>query len=147
MMHYPGPDGVGHGQGFMSAPYLAEVTDTDALIGQVLDAVAADADLAASTVVIVTSDHGGLGMSHADATQAVNYTVPFLTWGAGVAAGMDLYSLNPDRADPGTGRPDYTAAVGPVRNAESGNLIADLLGFGPIPGSGINTGQSLDLAP
>lgn len=147
MMHYPGPDGVGHGQGFMSAPYLAEVTDTDALIGQVLDAIAADAELAASTAVVVTSDHGGLGTSHADPTQAFNYTVPFFAWGAGVAAGMDLYALNPDRADPGTGRPDYTAGVGPVRNAEAGNLIAELLGFSAIPGSGINTGQSLDLAP
>jgi len=147
MMHYPGPDGVGHGQGFLSAPYLAEVTDTDALIGRILDTIAADADLAATTTVVVTSDHGGLGMSHADATQAANYTVPFFAWGAGVAAGMDLYALNPDRSDPGTGRPDYSAAVGPVRNAEVGNLIAELLDLAAISGSRINTGQSLDVSP
>lgn len=146
MMHYPGPDGVGHGQGFMSAPYVAEVGATDALIGQILDAVAGDPELAASTVVVVTSDHGGLGMSHADATQAVNYTVPLFAWGAGVAAGADLYALNPDRADPGTGRPDYTAPIQPIRNAEVGNLVAELLGFGPIPASRINLAQSLDLA-
>ncbi|MBA3252465.1 MAG: alkaline phosphatase family protein [Geodermatophilaceae bacterium] len=146
MMHYPGPDGVGHGQGFMSAPYVAEVGATDALIGQLLDAVAGDPELAASTVVVVTSDHGGLGMSHADATQAVNYTVPLFAWGAGVAAGADLYTRNPDRADPATGRPDYSAPIQPIRNAEVGNLIAELLGFGPIPGSRINLNQSLDLA-
>ncbi|MDQ3464540.1 MAG: alkaline phosphatase family protein [Actinomycetota bacterium] len=147
MMHYPRPDGVGHGQGFMSEPYLAQVTGTDALIGQILDTIAADAELAASTVVVLTSDHGGLGTSHAEPTLAANYTVPFFAWGAGVAAGMDLYALNPDRSDPGTGRPDYTGALGPVRNAEAANLIAELLGFGAIPGSAINTGQSLDLAP
>jgi len=147
MMHYPGPDGVGHGQGFMSQPYLAEVTATDALIGQILDTVVADPELAASTVVLVTSDHGGLGTSHADPSLAVNYTVPFFAWGAGVAAGADLYGLNPDRADPGTGRPDYAASTGPIRNAEVGNLAAELLGYGAIPGSRINVGQSLDLAP
>jgi hypothetical protein len=145
MIHYPGPDQTGHAQGYMSAAYVAEVADTGELIGELLDTIAGDPELAASTTVIVTSDHGGLGTSHADATAQVNYTVPVFAWGVGVTAGSDLYALNPDRADPGTTRPDYTAAVQPVRNAEVGNLALDLLGFGAIPGSGINTAQSLDL--
>ncbi|GAA3181375.1 hypothetical protein GCM10010531_39460 [Blastococcus jejuensis] len=145
MIHYAGPDGVGHQYGYMSDQYVAEVARTDGFIGDLLDTIAADPDLAAHTVVIVTSDHGGLGTSHADATAEVNYTVPFFAWGAGVSDGADLYALNPDRADPGSGRPAYVA-VPPVRNAEAGNLAADLLGFGPIPGSLINAGLSLDLA-
>lgn len=146
MIHYPGPDQTGHGQGYMSQAYIDEVAATGALIGDLLDTIAADPDLAAHTVVIVTSDHGGLGTSHADATLEVNYTVPFFAWGAGVTAGTDIYALNPDRANPGSGRPSYAAAVPPVRNAEAGNLAAELLGLGPIPGSVINSAQSLDLA-
>jgi hypothetical protein len=146
MIHYPGPDQTGHAQGYMSAAYVAEVAATDALIGELLDTIAGNAALAASTVVIVTSDHGGLGTSHADATQAVNYTIPFFAWGAGVAHGADVYALNSDRADPGTTRPTYAAAIPPVRNAEAGNLALDLLGLPAIPGSRINPDQSLDVA-
>ena len=94
----------------------------------------------------MTSDHGGLGTSHADATLEVNYTVPFFAWGVGVTPNSDLYALNPDRLDPGSGRPTYTAAVPPVRNGEVGQPGRGLLGFGPIPGSLLNSNQSLDLA-
>lgn len=146
MIHLAGPDQVGHARGWLSQAYLAEVTRIDALIGDLVDAIAASAQLRSSTVVLLTSDHGGVGTGHATADEAANYTVPFLAWGAGVAAGEDLYALNADRADPGQGRPDYSAAAGPIRNAESGNLVADLLGFGPIPGSLLNADQSLDLA-
>jgi hypothetical protein len=146
MIHYPGPDQVGHDAGYMSDRYIAEVAATDAYIDTILDTIAGDPELAAHTVVIVTSDHGGLGTSHADATAEVNYTVPFFAWGVGVTRGSDIYALNPDRLNPGSGHPDYGAAVPPVRNAEVGNLAAELLGFGPIPGSLINANQSLDLA-
>jgi hypothetical protein len=146
MLHYPGPDQTGHAQGYMSAAYLAEVSATDALIGDILDTIAGDADLAAHTVVIVTSDHGGLGTSHADETLYVNYRVPVFAWGVGVTPGSNLYALNPDRADPGTTRPTFAAAVQPVRNGEVGNLALDLLGYGAIPGSLLDADQSLDLA-
>jgi hypothetical protein len=145
MLHLRGPDGVGHAQGYMSQAYVDEVAATDQLIGRVLDAIAGDAALAASTVVIVTTDHGGLGFSHADATLAVNYTIPFFVWGAGVPAGGDLYALNPDRAAPGTSRPTYADLPQPIRNAEAGNLVTGLLGFGAIPGSLINSTQTLDV--
>ena len=145
MIHYRGPDGVGHAQGYMSQAYLDEVSRTDRLIGQLLDAVEGSRWLARSTVVLVTSDHGGLGTSHADATLAVNYTVPFFAWGTGVARGVDLYALNRDRADPGTSRPPYTAVPQPIRNAEAANLVTELLGLGPGPGSRINSAQTLDV--
>ena len=65
----------------------------------------------------------------------------------GVTPNSSLYALNPDRLDPGTGRPSYTAAVPPVRNGEVGNLAAEsFFGFGPIPDSLLNSDQSLDLA-
>ena len=145
MIHYAGPDQTGHAQGWLSSAYLAEVRATDALIGELLDTVADDEALAASTVVVVTSDHGGTGTSHAEAEHPADYTVPFFTWGVGVAAGADLYALNPDRRDPGSSRPGYDETPAPIRNAEAGNLAADLLGLAPIPGSRINADQTLDL--
>ena len=145
MLHLRGPDSVGHAQGYMSRAYLDEVAATDRLIGRLLNAVASRPSLASSTVVIVTSDHGGLGFSHADASKRVNYTVPFFVWGRGVAAGKNLYSANPDRADPGSSRPTYAASRQPIRNAEAGNLVTELLGLRAIPGSRINRTQTLDV--
>ncbi len=145
MLHLRGPDSVGHARGYMSRAYVDEVAATDRLIGRLLNAIAGRASLASSTVVVVTSDHGGLGFSHADATRRVNYTIPFFVWGRGVAAGSNLYALNPDRADPGTSRPTYAAARQPVRNAEAGNLVTELLGLRAIPGSRINSTQTLDV--
>jgi predicted AlkP superfamily pyrophosphatase or phosphodiesterase len=145
MIHFAAPDQAGHSSGWLSGPYVAAVRATDALIGDVLDTVAGSPELAASTVVLVTTDHGGQGHGHSDASRPADYTIPFFAWGAGVAQGADLYTLNPDRAVPGTSRPDYAATPPPIRNAEAGNLAADLLGLPPIAGSRINADQSLDL--
>lgn len=144
-VHLPEPDVAGHAAGFMTTPYLDAVTRADGYVGRILDAVASDPALAARTTIVVTSDHGGLGAGHSDPTRPANYTVPFMAWGAGVAAGADLYALNPDRVDPGTTRPLYTAARQPVRNAEAGNLAAELLGLRAVPRSWPNSDQSLDL--
>ena len=42
MIHYPGPDQVGHAQGYMSPAYIDEVAATDTLIGDLVDTIAAD---------------------------------------------------------------------------------------------------------
>ncbi len=148
-VHFADPDTAGHASGFLSLAYLRAVIRLDGYLDQILDTVAADPDLAGRTVVIVTTDHGGAdgAVEHADPTVATNYTVPFFTWGEGVAAGADLYALNPDRANPGTSQPLYTAPVPPIRTGEAANLIAELLGYGPVPGSTFNADQSLDVAP
>jgi hypothetical protein len=74
-----------------------------------------------------------------------HYRVPFLTWGAGVAA-ADLYDLNPDYRAPRRRRPGYAAERQPVRNGDVANLALDLLGLRAVPGSTIGTAQELDLA-
>ena len=84
-------------------------------------------------MVVVTADHGGLGPSHLDPRRFANFRVPFLVWGAGVAAGADLYAINPTYADPGKARVGYDAALQPVRNGDVGNLVLDVLGLPPIP--------------
>ena len=97
--------------------------------------------------MIVSADHGGLGLSHDDATVIDNYRIPFFAWGDGVPA-----RRRPLRAEPRPGEPRPDASrrtprpLQPIRNADSADLVTELLGFGPVPGSTINDDQSLDIS-
>ncbi len=147
-LHYRDPDSAGHATGWGSAVWDTSVQNVDGYLGDLFNLVETDAMLANNTVIIVTSDHGGSGTGHSTATSAANYTIPLLTWGPGVTTGADLYALNPTtRLDPGTGRPDYTAAIQPIRNGDTGNLALDLLGLGAIPGSLSNSSQNFQIVP
>jgi hypothetical protein len=144
-LHISLPDVVGHTRGWMSPAYLTAVRQSDALVGSVLETVGATAESQAHTLVVVTADHGGEGPGHSDRRRYANYRVPFLVWGPGVPAGADLYDLNPTYADPGRRRIFYGAARQPVRNADVGNLVLDLLGLPAIPYSELNAAQDLEV--
>lgn len=143
--HIGTTDAVGHATGWDSPAWDAAVVEADEVIGRVLAAVRSDPERAAETIVVVTADHGGPpgGRDHGDATALVDFQVPFVVWGPGVAAG-DLYELNPDYADPGDRQPPYDGPQ-PVRNAAVANLVTDLLRLGPVPGSQVGVGQDLDV--
>lgn len=144
--HLAGPDQAGHRTGWGSPGYDREVRRADAAVGAVIDAILTTPRLGAGVVVVLTSDHGGVvgTRNHIRQRHPANYTVPFVAWGPGVQAG-DLYELNPGYADPGTGRPSYAGAQ-PVRNCDIANLVTDLLGVAPVPGSQLNPAQELALA-
>ena len=118
----------------MSADYLAAVRQTDRLLGTVLDAVTG-ADGRRRVLVVLTSDHGGIGRSHADPAKLADYRIPFLVWGFGVPDDRDLYALNPGFRDPGTTQPGYQGPQ-PIRNRDLANLATTALGLPPVPGSG-----------
>ena len=100
-----------------------------------------------STAIILTSDHGGRGTDHSDATRLANYRVAFMVAGPGVAVGADLYDLNPnDYRDPGTRRTTYRTSVQPVRNGDLANLALDLLDLDAVPGSEHNSALGLDVS-
>ena len=63
---------------------------TDRLIGTVLETIAQHPELRASTVVLLTSDHGGKldRERHSDITEPENYRIPFLAWGTRVPKGQ-----------------------------------------------------------
>ena len=145
-VHFHETDTAGHASGWLSPEYLAAVATADAQVDRLLDSIAADPELAANTVVIVSTDHGGIGVIHSDVTLADNYTVPVFVWGAGIDVGADLYALNPDRTDPGTTQPAYAAPLQPIRTGELANLVTDLLGLVPVPASTFNANQSLDVS-
>lgn len=147
-VHLSLPDAVGHDRGFMSKPYLRAVRQVDALVGVIVDAVGSDPALDASTAIILTSDHGGLGASHSDPRRLANYRVAFMVAGPGVTPGTDLYALNPDdRQDPGTRRTSYADPLQPVRNGDLANLALDLLDLDAVPESEHNQSLGLDVTP
>jgi hypothetical protein len=147
-LHYLFPDGVGHNSGWDTPEWNSIVSFVDNEIGKIMDVVEADPLLTGNTVLIVTSDHGGIGTSHGTAANPENYTIPLLVWGAGVARGADLYKLNPTtRLNPGNSRPTYASAIQPIRNGDTGNLALSLLGLGSVPGSSINAAQDLRFVP
>ena len=143
-LHLELPDVAGHASGWMSPAYLDAVAETDRLLGELLDTVDATPRLSKRLVVVLTADHGGTPgeKDHDDASDVEDYRIPFVVWGRGVRP-ADLYELNPDYADPGTGRPAYGGPQ-PVRNGDLANLVTELLGLGPVPGSELDAGQDLD---
>ena len=145
-IHYADTDDAGHNFGWGTAQYNAAITKIDGFLGQLFNLVQTDSTLAGRTAIVLSADHAGAGSGHSDATLAVDYTIPFYAWGAGVAHG-DIYSFNTDtRTNPGFSRPTYITPGQPIRNGDGGNLALDLIGLGPIPGSLINFGQNLRVA-
>lgn len=149
-VHFADTDKTGHTDTWdlaKDSPYMKAVAKADAAVGKIMEAIAADKALADSTVLLVTTDHGGTGNNHKDAKDPLNYTIPFFAWGTGVAKGANLYELNAaSRKDPGEERVAYDAAAQPIRNGDAANLALKLLGLPAVPGSTIGAKQDLVLA-
>jgi hypothetical protein len=142
-VHYRDCDVTGHAEGWGTGPYRQAIRNVDGYLAALLKFVESDPEFKGRTTIILSADHGGFGKNHQDNDLPDDYTIPFFVWGDGVTAG-DLYAMNSDtRANPSDGRPDYTAALQPIRNGDTGNLALSLLGLGPIPGSLINVKQDL----
>lgn len=97
-VHYREPDSTGHANGWMSKPYLDAVRRADAQVGRVLDALDA-AGVLAETDIIVTADHGGMGIGHG-LNIPENRTIPWIGKGPSFAAGRTLCDtvFQPDTA-------------------------------------------------
>ena len=146
LLHLRLPDAAGHAHGYMSRAYLRAVRRTDVLLGQLMRTIAGKRALRRHTALILTADHGGhrRGLSHKNPRRLAHFRIPFVVWGATVARGADLYSLNRDRARPGARRTTYRGKQ-PIRNAELANLAADLLDVPAVPGSEFDARQTLDV--
>lgn len=89
-VHFSDPDSTGHKAGWMSDTQLRGVRASDRCLEKLVEAVAAS-PLAKDTVIIVSSDHGGLGHSHSG-RHPEDRTIPWLVWGAGVRQGHRIQS-------------------------------------------------------
>lgn len=89
-MFYSDVDESGHAHGFHpSVPaYLAEIADTDAKIGRVLDAMRERPHfMDEDWLVVLTTDHGGSADKGHSGGTPERRTIPFLVYGAGVVWG------------------------------------------------------------
>jgi predicted AlkP superfamily pyrophosphatase or phosphodiesterase len=87
-VHLPDVDTMGHLHGWLSSPQLDFVTRTDAEVGALLDGLAALGRLE-GTLVILTADHGGIGISHGG-SDPESMTIPWIIAGPGVREGYEL---------------------------------------------------------
>jgi predicted AlkP superfamily pyrophosphatase or phosphodiesterase len=87
-VHFQNVDRVGHASGWGSDEQLAAIAQADTQIGRILDALG-KAGLRASTLIIVTADHGGAGLSHGPEDPRSRH-IPWIACGPGVKRFMDL---------------------------------------------------------
>lgn len=87
-VHFPGPDAAGHNYGWMSETYLGTVANSDEAVRRILEALDA-AGMRASTLILVTADHGGHGTLHGSSLPE-DTTIPWIVAGPGVVPGTKL---------------------------------------------------------
>lgn len=87
-VHLDHVDHALHSEGFATEPYFRAVEKADTLIGGLIDALTS-AGMVDTTLVIVTSDHGGKGKNHGGTSEA-EMTIPWIVAGPGVTAGKTI---------------------------------------------------------
>jgi len=87
-VHLPGVDLVGHTYGWGSEQQVRAVSLADRSIDRVLAALRERGTLD-STVIVVSSDHGGSGKSHGAGDERSHY-IPWIAVGPGLPANVDL---------------------------------------------------------
>jgi len=104
-------DHAGHDKGYVSPEYNTAVIEADRLIGE-LEQALRNAGMLDSTVLLVTSDHGGVGTKHGKATMA-EIEIPWIIAGPGIAQGRTIDS--------------------PVNTYDTAATAARILGITPHP--------------
>jgi hypothetical protein len=137
LVHLNQPDGTGHRIGWGTPEYLGAVERMDAELGKIFAALQSP-PLAGTSALILTADHGGVALHHADKTDSRNFQIPFYVFAPGVVPG-DAYRVFEHRFAPGDDNPAFEAELQPLRNGDAGNLAVFLLGLPPIPHSVIHS--------
>ena len=87
-VHFPDVDLTGHDLGWGSSAQLAAVANVDRCVGRLLAALD-EKGLRDSTLVLVTSDHGGAGKTHGP-NDARSRHIPWIVSGPGIRRDLDL---------------------------------------------------------
>ena len=82
---YDDPDHVGHGIGHDTPELYKKLKELDLWIGQIVDAID-EAGILDKSVIVVTSDHGGINTGHGGITMEEMRT-PLIIWGKGIKKG------------------------------------------------------------
>jgi predicted AlkP superfamily pyrophosphatase or phosphodiesterase len=87
-VHLPDVDSAGHKYGWGSDEQVKAIQNADAQIRRVLEALDQER-LREQTLVIVTADHGGAGLSHGAGDER-SRNIPWIAVGPGVRENFDL---------------------------------------------------------
>lgn len=86
---FDNPDHVGHADGHDTPAYYAKLKELDGYVGRILKAID-QAGIMDETIIIVTSDHGGIKKGHGGKTMEEMQT-PFIIAGKGVRQGGEFH--------------------------------------------------------
>jgi predicted AlkP superfamily pyrophosphatase or phosphodiesterase len=114
-------DAAGHTFGYTSGEYLTAVAKADSLAGHIMESIR-QAGMADNTLVMVVSDHGGIGRGHGGETTE-EASVPIIYYGKGIkksctvqqtvymydVAASIAFALNLKVPQAWTGRPSLSA--------------------------------------
>jgi predicted AlkP superfamily pyrophosphatase or phosphodiesterase len=87
-IHLDHVDHAGHEYGHGSKEYISSVEKADKLIGEIISSLK-KANILEGTLLLVTSDHGGIGKGHGGDTPAER-DIPWIITGPGVKKGSKL---------------------------------------------------------
>lgn len=87
-LHLDHVDHAGHHDGHGTPTYYASVAKTDSLVGEVLKAIK-EAGIDQKTLVIITSDHGGIGKGHGGPTPEEG-EIAMILYGKGIKKGYKI---------------------------------------------------------
>jgi arylsulfatase A-like enzyme len=88
VVHFPDVDNIGHESGWGSAEQMEAIQRADKAVGLLLNVVS-QLGLADSTLIIITSDHGGAGKGH-DENDPRSHFIPWIASGPGLRQDFDL---------------------------------------------------------
>jgi len=87
-VHFPDVDATGHAYGWGSSEQFAAIEKTDRQLGQLFAALDR-AGIRSSTLIILSADHGGAGLTHGP-DDARSRHIPWIACGPGVRKNFDL---------------------------------------------------------
>lgn len=92
-IHYPDVDSAGHSKGWGSEEQFAVIEKTDTELGQILAAMDR-ADIRKNTLLIISADHGGAGLTHGPDDPRSRH-IPWICVGPEVRRHFDLTQIAP----------------------------------------------------
>lgn len=90
-IHYPEVDSVGHAKGWGSPEQLKKIEETDTELGKVFAAMER-AGVRSSTVIILSADHGGAGLTHGPDDPRSRH-IPWICSGPAMRTHFDLTQI------------------------------------------------------
>lgn len=94
---YDDPDHVGHRYGHDTDELYAKMEELDARIGELLDAIE-QAGIMDDSIIILTSDHGGIKHSHGGTTM-MEMETPLIVYGKGIKKGFRFDDISVAQCD------------------------------------------------